>query len=179
MKRCALALGTAILLLGSPSLRADDPDDVYVDFYSVLKDADKLSTNGTPQEARIRYQQAEVALRNLQKNHPDYNRELIKYREAYVERRLDQLSTSNKLAVAQSTAPPKEQNQAKPAAPTAKPAVPAANPPPPAANPAAPAANPPQPTQGAAPPAANPPQPAANLQPATSPPQPTANPQPH
>lgn len=117
MKRRLFLLVPSIVLLAGPALRADDPDDTYVNFYIVLKEADKVSTNGSPQEAKLRYQQAEVALRNLEKNHPDYNRQLIQYREAYLERRLEQLSASNNVAPAKAApAPAQPPAESQPAA---------------------------------------------------------------
>jgi len=116
MKKRVLALATLIALLGIVAVRADDPDDAYVDFYAVLQQADKLSTNGSPREAFMRYQQAEVALRTLQRNHPDYNRQLVEYREAYLDRRLEQMAhqTTNKTASANKPAPAQPQTVANP-----------------------------------------------------------------
>jgi hypothetical protein len=82
--RCFAGLVVVAVLMAAWGARADAPDDEYLTIYMLIQQADALSTNGPPGSALAKYQQAQTALRNFQKSHPDWNVKTVSYRLNYL-----------------------------------------------------------------------------------------------
>src|ERR1019366_9080244 len=82
------ALLAPALLLGSSSVRADGPDDEYMQIYNLIQQADTLATSGKPTSAKAKYQEAQTALKSFQKDYPEWNVKLVAYRLNYEVRKL-------------------------------------------------------------------------------------------
>ena len=94
----------AALLLSTNIIRAEDPADAYVDVYSLIQQADALTASGKVQEALARYRQAQTALNNFHKNHPEFQPRTVEYRANYLTQKIQQLSSTN-ATPAQATQP--------------------------------------------------------------------------
>src|SRR5947199_6762894 len=92
---CRLIL--AILLLGPTVVRADDPDEAYVEAYSLVQQADALNASGKADEALAKYLEAQTALRNFQRNHAEFKPKVVTYRANYVAQKIGELSNPNSL----------------------------------------------------------------------------------
>ena len=86
------ALLLLALLLGSWPARADGPDDDYLQIYNLIHQADDLNTNGKTAPAKSKYQEAQAALKNFQRDYPDWNVKLVTYRVNYVAGKVAALS---------------------------------------------------------------------------------------
>jgi len=80
----------ALLLAWSPA-RAHDPDDEYLQAYSMIQEADALNTSGKTAPAKTKYLQAQTALKNFQREHPDWNPKLVVFRLNYIVQRVTAL----------------------------------------------------------------------------------------
>jgi hypothetical protein len=94
MKRIGLFL-LAALLLSTTILRAEDPDDVYVEIYGLINQGDALNANGKSQEAMAKYQKAQTALNNFRKNHAEFQPKTVEYRANYLAQKIQQLSSTS------------------------------------------------------------------------------------
>jgi tetratricopeptide (TPR) repeat protein len=90
MKPCVV-LFAAILLCLAPITRAETADDRYVEIYSWIEQGDALLKEGQTRLATDKYQEAQAALRALQKNHPGWNPKILSFRLDYVSGKLAQL----------------------------------------------------------------------------------------
>jgi Flp pilus assembly protein TadD len=72
------------LLLALSGARAEGPDDQYIRIYTLIQEADKLSSSGQPSEALPKYLEAQTALQRFQAGYPDWNVKVIKFRLSYV-----------------------------------------------------------------------------------------------
>jgi Flp pilus assembly protein TadD len=128
------------LLLWSPSVRADGPDDEYVGIYSQIEQADNLNEKGKTAPALTNYVAAEKALKVFKKNYPDWNPKIVTYRLKYL---------AGKIATLPAQTPPGANSTNAPApALTNAPATMTTNAPPPSApEPEARPATPPPSTQ--------------------------------
>jgi len=95
-----VALGL-MLVFGSLQLRAAGPEDQYVGIYSMIEEADRLNDTAQPRPAVTKYLEAQVGLKNLQANNPDWNPKIVAYRIQYIAGKLDGLTA--KLTVAPAT----------------------------------------------------------------------------
>ena len=68
------------LLLGLCPARADGPDDDYLKIYNLIQQADDLSAKGQADPAKAKYQAAQTALIKFQKDYPDWNAKLVRFR---------------------------------------------------------------------------------------------------
>ena len=80
----SFALLALALLLGLSPVRADGPDDEYMQIYNLIQQADTLATSGKPTSAKAKYQEAQTALKSFQKDYPEWNVKLVAYRLNYV-----------------------------------------------------------------------------------------------
>jgi hypothetical protein len=71
--------------------KADAQEDEYLRIYTVIQEADSLSTN-QPAAALSKYQQAQAALQQLQRNYRDWNPKVVAYRLNYVTEKITALS---------------------------------------------------------------------------------------
>ena len=82
-----------ILLLAAVALfvRANGPDDQYIQIYNLIQEGDQLASTGQPGLAREKYLEAQTGLKKLQIAHPDSNATVIQFRLSYL---AEKLSTS-------------------------------------------------------------------------------------
>src|ERR1039457_2018861 len=86
------ALLALALLLGLSPVRADGPDDEYMQIYNLIQQADTLATSGKPTPAKAKYQEAQTALKTFQKEYPEWNVKLVAYRLNFVVGKLTALT---------------------------------------------------------------------------------------
>jgi len=116
MKRCILLI-FALVLFSTHVLRAEDPAEAYLDVYNLIQQADTLNASGKSQEAQVKYRQAEAALKNFRKNHPEWQPKTVEYRANYLALKIQQLSSTNAVATqsnrpaASGSSPPQSQSQ--------------------------------------------------------------------
>jgi len=91
------------LLLGLCPARADEADDQYLQIYGLIQQADDLSANGKRAPAKAKYLEAYNGLRELKKNYPDSNVNLVAARLKYVGQQITALSEEPRAAVASGT----------------------------------------------------------------------------
>src|SRR5688572_13356918 len=72
MKRL-LTVAVAALLSLSASVRAEGPDDNYIEIYKVIQEGDQFAASGRPEFARQKYSAARAELKKLQASYPNWN----------------------------------------------------------------------------------------------------------
>jgi Flp pilus assembly protein TadD len=123
------------LLVWSPNVRADGPDDEYVSIYSQIEQGDTLNEKGKTASALTNYVAAEKALKLFKKNYPDWNPKIVTYRLKYLAEKITSLpvqpppgaNSTNAPAAAPTNAPTTMTTNAPPPSapePEAKPAMP-------------------------------------------------------
>jgi tetratricopeptide (TPR) repeat protein len=85
MKRLFFPL---VLLVVALFVKADGPDDQYVQVYKLIQEGDQLQGNGQNNLAREKYLQAQNNLKKLQVAHPDWNQSVVQFRLNYVTEKL-------------------------------------------------------------------------------------------
>jgi hypothetical protein len=110
---CVLAL---LLLLTGVS-RAAGPDDMYLDIYNEILQADNLQQNGHSKEAAAKYLEAQKGLIVLKETHPTWNTEVVSFRLDYLSEQLQALA---KAAPATSATLPAAAAPAAPAKPVSE-----------------------------------------------------------
>jgi hypothetical protein len=88
------------LLLGLCPARADDGDDQYLQIYGLIQQADELSANGKRAPAKAKYLEAYTALRDFNKNYPEWNVKLVAARLKYVGQQVTAMSEEPRAAAA-------------------------------------------------------------------------------
>jgi hypothetical protein len=129
--------GIVVLLLALvPCVRADGPDDQYVQIYNLIQQGDAFGS-AQANQAVAKYTEAQTALRKFQKVYPAWNERVVNFRLNYLASKITILSAKAPAAtnapVATTPPPPPVTNTAppvatQPAPPT--PAQPATQPPP-------------------------------------------------
>jgi tetratricopeptide (TPR) repeat protein len=156
MHRVMKRLFAIVILLFAlvPGLRADGPDDQYVQIYNLIQEGDSFGP-GQSADAVAKYVEAENALRRFQKVYPGWNERVVNFRLNYLASKITILTgstapaTNAPVAAAVTNAPV----AAAPPVVTAPTAVPPPVAPPPvvqAPAPAAPVVAPPPPGPSAA-----------------------------
>jgi hypothetical protein len=92
------------LLLGLSPARAEGPDDEYLGIYGLILQADDLNTSGKAAPAKAKYQEAQTALRNFQKEYPEWNVKLVAFRINYVAQKVAALTPKPPAAAGGATA---------------------------------------------------------------------------
>ena len=101
----------ATLLLCGASLAAPAQqvaDDNYILIYNLIQTADKAASSGQPEEAMSRYIEAQAQLDKLRQAFPDWNPNIIKYRQGYLADKMSALqgpATATKSAETTSPSP--------------------------------------------------------------------------
>ena len=72
------------LLLALSGVRAEGPDDQYIQIYNLIQEADKLISDLQPSNALPKYLEAQTGLQGLQKGYPNWNPQAISFRLGYV-----------------------------------------------------------------------------------------------
>jgi Flp pilus assembly protein TadD len=95
-------------------------DDLYLDIYRVIQDADALQAGGRADAARAKFQEAQNALKKLQTSSPNFNPTAVNYRLEYVNHKLESLPSppsaggqTNSTAAASAQLPAKPEDQVK------------------------------------------------------------------
>jgi tetratricopeptide (TPR) repeat protein len=80
---CILTLSALALLV-----RADGPDDQYIQIYKLIQDGDQMNKSSQTQLARKKYVEALTGLKKLQTSFPNWNENVIRFRLNYVAEKL-------------------------------------------------------------------------------------------
>src|SRR4051812_29144130 len=80
----------ALLICLSPlvSVRADGPNDQFVEIYTLIQQADALNQSGQIPAATDKYQKALNGLKTLQGGFPTWNKDVVQFRLDYVTEKL-------------------------------------------------------------------------------------------
>jgi tetratricopeptide (TPR) repeat protein len=81
--RAVLILAALSLRMLAPSLQAAGPDDLYLDAYRLIQEADQFVAAGQAELARQRYADAEANLKKIQASYPEYNKNAVEFRLEY------------------------------------------------------------------------------------------------
>lgn len=95
------ALYIAVIALGliaPPRSFAAGPDDMYLDAYRQIQEADEMVSSGQPELARQRYEDARKNLKQLQVSYPSYSKNAVEYRIDYVQEKLKSLPAAKESA---------------------------------------------------------------------------------
>ncbi len=95
--KCLPLLVALLLAIALPPARADTPDNQFVRIYNLIQQADALSKSD-PTAALSKYTEAQTALKQLQKNYPEWYVKVVKFRLNYLETKI--------AAIAPPAAPP-------------------------------------------------------------------------
>lgn len=91
MKLSWIAVAVLLMLETLPAL-AQSPDDRYVTAYNLIQEADRLADSGQARVAVTKYLEAQVAVKELQAQHPTWNAPLVAYRLSYISTRIEPLT---------------------------------------------------------------------------------------
>jgi len=90
--------GIAILLLVLvPCIRADGPDDQYVQIYNLIQEGDSFAPKQSAQ-AMAKYAEAQKALLRFQKVYPGWNERVVSFRLNYLASKITVLSANTAVA---------------------------------------------------------------------------------
>ncbi|MHB1305717.1 MAG: tetratricopeptide repeat protein [Limisphaerales bacterium] len=92
MKRVVLSVLLLACLLAP--VRAQNPDDLFVQVYSLIIQGDTLQANQRTGPAQERYREAQKTLLELEKEFPLWNQKIVSYRKKYLAERLDEVVAS-------------------------------------------------------------------------------------
>ena len=92
--RCFIALVVALELAALSGARAGGPEERYLGACNLIHEADSLPSGSRASDALAKYAEASGSLQKLQKEFPDWNLELVRYRLGYLTNRLAILSAS-------------------------------------------------------------------------------------
>jgi tetratricopeptide (TPR) repeat protein len=104
----------ALLLVLSGSSRAAGPDDMYLDIYNEILQADNLQQSGHPKEASAKYLEAQTSLKSLKQGNPAWNTAVVDFRLDYLS---EQLQATARQMAAIPAPPPQAAAPVRPAAP--------------------------------------------------------------
>jgi Flp pilus assembly protein TadD len=90
MKRTVATLLLCLALL--PAASAATPEEQYVDLYQVIQQGIQLQEQGKDQAAFALYRRAEVGLKQLRKDHPQWNDNIVSFRLADLAERIKPLA---------------------------------------------------------------------------------------
>ena len=86
--------GIVILLLALvPCIRADGPDDQYVQIYNLIQEGDSFGP-AQANQAVVKYTEAQTALRKFQKIYPAWNERVVNFRLDYLASKITILSAN-------------------------------------------------------------------------------------
>ncbi|HON08967.1 MAG TPA: hypothetical protein PLW02_12795, partial [Verrucomicrobiota bacterium] len=77
-------LAITILVLFVVNVLSQEPDELYVQIYDIIQIAENFSKSGDSKMALKKYLEAKSALEQFQKNYPQWNPNVIKYRLDFV-----------------------------------------------------------------------------------------------
>src|SRR5215204_4521446 len=66
-------------------------DDRYISIYTLIDDADRLNASGETKAAVNKYQEAQTAIKELQRLYPNWNERVAAYRLDYITTKLEPL----------------------------------------------------------------------------------------
>lgn len=118
--KCLPLLVALLLVIALPPARADTPDNQFVRIYNLIQQADALSKSD-PTAALPKYVEAQTALKQLQKNYPEWYVKVVKFRLNYLETKIAALAPPG-AAPAPAAPAPTPASPAKTTPPAASPA---------------------------------------------------------
>jgi Flp pilus assembly protein TadD len=99
------AVAAAAALLVNTAAQSGGPDDLYLEAYRLIQEADDLSATGQKELARERYNAAQSSLKRLQTSHPSYSRNAVEFRLEYVDEKLKALPAAAEQAAPREAKP--------------------------------------------------------------------------
>lgn len=106
----------AVVLLGFALVsHAEAPDELFVQYYNMIQEADAMAAKGQEQPALDRYREAEVGLKKLELGYPNWNSNVVSYRLRYVAGKIAPLAAKYPNAPVMPTKPKTEKVEALPA----------------------------------------------------------------
>ncbi|MFO1498049.1 MAG: tetratricopeptide repeat protein [Verrucomicrobiota bacterium] len=100
-----LIVAFAALLSLPAALRAEGPDDKYIEIYRLIQEGDHLAGTGQESFALERYKTAQSELKMLQTAYPNWNQQLVDYRLRSLETKLAAATQSTTPATPTSASP--------------------------------------------------------------------------
>lgn len=82
------ALSVSVSLVVQSSAQSAGPDDLYLQAYGLIQEADDLAQSGQRELARARYEEAQQNLKKIQNSYPNYSKNAVDFRIEYVGERL-------------------------------------------------------------------------------------------
>ncbi|HOK76486.1 MAG TPA: hypothetical protein PLW35_02055, partial [Verrucomicrobiota bacterium] len=98
MRRLIFLVVGLTLIAGTLTVRGQNPDDLFIDFYSLIQQADVLRDTGRRLEAREKYEQARNILLRIKSEYPYWNPKILDYRLGYIAEQIGPLPEEKKPA---------------------------------------------------------------------------------
>lgn len=115
MRFLSAIFSAALLLCVGLPIQAAGPDDSYLNAYRQIQEGDALATSGDAKGARLKYENAQTELKQVQRISPGWNTRAVEYRLEYVAGKLKDLAPPT--AAPETKESPKTSPPAKAAAP--------------------------------------------------------------
>jgi hypothetical protein len=91
-RRCFTILIALALLMSFHAARAEDITGDYLRIFSLVQRADSLNASGRAPAALAKYQEAKIALRGFQIDHPAFNAKMVAFRLGYLDEKISVLT---------------------------------------------------------------------------------------
>lgn len=117
--KCLFLVALAAALLLPDPVRAEGPDDKYIEIYKLIQEGDQFAASSQNDFARQKYLEAQMELKKLQASYPTWNEKLIQFRLNTLEGKLG--AATNAAARVPESAAPKSTAPSTPAMRTAPP----------------------------------------------------------
>jgi hypothetical protein len=91
-KQCFAILTALALLISLQTARAEDITGDYLKIFSLIQRADSMNASGRAPAALAKYQEAKIALRKFQIDHPNYNAKMVAFRLGYLDEKVAALT---------------------------------------------------------------------------------------
>ena len=104
-------LSAALMLINTAAQSA--PNELYLDAYRLIQEADSLAETGQTELARQRYSESQTQLKRVQSLHPDYNKNAVEFRLEYLDSKLKALPASGEQGTPKQETKPVDPNDPK------------------------------------------------------------------
>jgi hypothetical protein len=104
--RWCLTLAAALGLVVLSGARAGGPEEQYLVACNLIHEADSMASGPRATEALTKYTEAKATLQRLQKDFPDWNLDIVRYRLGYLTNKLASLPANSARAAASGSVTP-------------------------------------------------------------------------